>query len=155
MRFCREREDAGFLSHLAARASHYGREQRFAQKPFWKQRMTQESQASARQTTGGPSRVLCGGDRITAGSAVQLVERPVIEGEFVEVRRAVTSSRAQRGVRYCGDLCVPDLMPLVSDRPTFDTLLSRYQRLHRDISAASFSRGIASLLEMQVLQRAG
>jgi hypothetical protein len=94
-------------------------------------------------------------DRITAGLAVQLLERPVIEGEFVEVRPTVVSTQTARGVRYCGDVCVPDLMKLLADRPTFDTLRSRYQALHRGISEVSFSRGIAGLIEMRVLQKAG
>ncbi len=155
MEFCRERELAGFHSHLAARANYYRREQRFAQQPFWKQRAALAPPSNADQTAGRRPAALCNEDRITGGSAIQLLERPVIEGEFVELRPAVVSTSANRGVRYCGDVCVPDLMSLLSDRPTFETLLARYQRLHRDVSSASFSRGIASLLEMRVLQKAG
>lgn len=155
MEFCRERELAGFLSHLTARANYYRREHRFADKPFWKERATLAPPSNADQTAGRRPAALRSQDRITAGSAVQLLERPVIEGEFVEVRPTVVSTQAARGVRYCGDVCVPDLMKLLSDRPTFDTLLSRYQSLHRGISGASFSHGIASLIEMRVLQKAG
>jgi flavin-dependent dehydrogenase len=153
--FCRERELAGFLSHLSARGSYYEREQRFNDKPFWKRRAALEKLQNVEKTKGRRSIALRNQDRITAGSAVQVLERPVIEGEFVEVRPTVISPQASRGVRFCGDVCVPDLMELLSDHPTFETLLSRYHRLHRDISGASFSRGIASLLELRVLQKAG
>jgi flavin-dependent dehydrogenase len=153
--FCREREFAGFLSHLSARGNYYGREQRFSDKPFWKRRTALEKPQNAKETRGRRSVALRNQDRITAGSAIQVLERPVIEGEFVEVRPTIVSSQASRGVRYCGDVCVPDLMELLADQPTFETLLSRYHRLHRDISVASLSRGIASLFEMQVLQKAG
>ena len=155
MDFCRERELAGFLSHLSARSNYYGREQRFTDKPFWKRRSASEKPQNVAETRVHRSTALRNQDRIAAGSAIQVLERPVIEGEFVEVRPTVISPQSSRGVRYCGDVCVPDLMELLSDRPTFETLQSRYHRLHRDISGASFSRGIASLLEMRVLQKAG
>jgi flavin-dependent dehydrogenase len=155
MEFCRERERAGFLSHLAARSNYYRREQRFAERPFWKQRAAPEMSPGADPAAGRRQAALRSQDRITTGPAVQLHERPVIEGEFVELRPAVVSPQAGRGVRYCGDVCVPDLMGLLSDQPALEVLLSRYQRLHPGISVASFSRGIASLQEMRLLQRAG
>jgi len=155
MEFCREREHAGFLSHLAARSNYYRREQRFAEQPFWKQRAALETPPSADPAAGRRQAALRNQDRITMGPAVQLQERPVIEGEFVELRPAVVSPQASRGVRYCGDVCVPDLMRLLSDRPALEVLRSRYQRLHPRISAVCFSRGIASLQEMRLLQRTG
>jgi flavin-dependent dehydrogenase len=153
--FCREREQAGFLGHLAALGEYYRREQRFADKPFWRQRAASEKWPATVGTKGRRPIALRERDRIAPGSAVSVLPRPVIEGEFIEVRPTVISPQAGRGVRYCGDLCVPDVMELLSDQPSFNTLLSRYQRLHHGISAASFSKGIASLLEMRVLQRAG
>lgn len=153
--FCQERERAGFFSHVAARSNYYRREQRFAEQPFWKQRAALETSLSRSPAAGRRQAALRNQDRITTGPAVQLEERPVIEGEFVELRPAVVSPQAGRGVRYCGDLYVPDLMELLSDRPALEVLLSRYQRLHPGISVASFSRGIASLQEMRLLQRAG
>ncbi|MGA7849637.1 MAG: NAD(P)/FAD-dependent oxidoreductase [Terriglobales bacterium] len=156
MEFCHEREHAGFLSHLAARSNYYGREQRFAEQPFWKQRAAPETPPPSRDPAAGRRQAsLRNQDRITMGPDVQLQQRPVIEGAFVELRPAVVSPQAGRGVRYCGDLCVPDLMGLLSDRPALEVLLSRYQSLHPTISAASFSRGIAGLQEMRLLQRAG
>jgi flavin-dependent dehydrogenase len=155
MEFCRARERAGFLSHLAARASYYRREQRFEGEPFWKQRSDWAIGSNSDPKAAHRPLVLRTRDRIAAGSSVRLVDKPVIEGEFVELRPAVTSCCAERGVRYSGDVRVPDLMDLVSDHPTFDRLLIRYQSLDRGISAASFSRAIAGLFEMRVLERAG
>jgi flavin-dependent dehydrogenase len=155
MDFCRERERAGFLGHLAALGEYYRREQRFADEPFWKQRASLIKPAVAGETRGQRPIALGLQDRIAPGTATETQQRPVIEGEFVEVRPTVVSPQAGRGVRYCGDLCVPDVMNLLADQPTFQTLFSRYQRLHGGVSAAAFSKGIASLLEMRVLQRAG
>lgn len=155
MEFCHQREHAGFLSHLAARSNYYRREQRFAEQPFWKQRAALETPPHAAPAAGRRQAALRKQDRITTGPAVQLQQRPVIEGEFVELRPAVVSPQAGRGLRYCGDVCVPDLMGLLSDRPALEVLLTRYQRLHPGISATSFSRGIAGLQEMRLLQRAG
>jgi len=155
MEFCREREHAGFLGHLAALGNYYRREQRFVEEPFWKLRAALGERANGDGAADRGPVAVHDRDRITAGPAVQLLPRPVIEGEFVEVRPTVVSPQASRGVRYCGDVCVPDLMELLSDQPTFRTLLSRYQHRHRGIPAASLVRGIASLLEMRVLQKAG
>jgi flavin-dependent dehydrogenase len=153
--FCDERERIGFLSHLAARASYYRREQRFKGKPFWKQRTASAIASDSIQVVSRPPIELRSQDHVAAGSTVRLLDRPVIEGEFVEVKPTVVSSHAERGVRYCGDIRVPDLMNLMSDNPTFETLFLRYQNLHRDISAASFSQGIAGLFQLQLVQRAG
>lgn len=152
MEFCRERERAGFLRHLAARTNYYRREQRFADMPFWRQRTALETSPESETRH---FRALRHNDHVTTGPAVELRERPVIEGEFVELRPVVIAPEAQRGLRYCGDLCVPDLIDLISDQPTFNLLFSRYQHLHGGISSASFSAGIASLVEMGVLQKAG
>ncbi len=155
MEFCRERERAGFLSHLAARTKYYGREQRFADKPFWRQRTALQMPPKPEKRNGHAHRALRHHDQVMTGPAVELQQRPVIDGEFVEIRSVVVAPQARRGLRYCGDICVPDLIDLASDRPTFRVLFSRYQCLHVGISGASFSKGIASLLELGVLERAG
>lgn len=154
MEFCRERERAGFLSHLAARTRYYCREQRFTEEPFWKQRIAQLPRESERPREQS-LRSLSHDDHVTTGPAIELQQRPVIEGEFVEIRPVVVAPEARRGLRYCGDLCVPDLLDLASDRPTYRVLFSRYQCLHRGVSDTSFSKGIAGLVQMGVLQRAG
>jgi len=155
MKFLREREEAGFRSHLAARTSYYRRESRFATMPFWTQRAASETSPELEKRSDSGSKALRRRDRVTAGPAVEMQPRPVIEGEFVELRPVVIAPLARRGLRYCGDICVPDLIGLLSDQPTVDLLFSRYQLLHGDISGATFSTGIASLLEMGVLQKAG
>jgi hypothetical protein len=155
MEFCRERERAGFLGHLAARTNYYRREQRFAAMPFWRERAALDLSGESEKRGGHGIRALRDHDRVTTGCAFELQPRPVIEGEFVEIRTVVVGPEARRGLRYCGDICVPDLIDLVSDRPTFGVLFSRYQCLHRGISNASFASGIASLVEMGVLERAG
>jgi hypothetical protein len=48
---------------------------------------------------------------------------------------------------------VPDLIGLISDQPTVRTLLARYRRLHPQIPTAAFTRGIASLQRMRILQK--
>ena len=149
--FCRERELAGFSSHLSARANYYAREQRFAEEPFWRERSGLEMpRETAKIREWSPA---ASDDRITVASEVRLVERPVIDGEFVQSRPVVIAGENARGVRYCGDLCVPDLIGMTSDRPTLRTLTSRYRRLHPEIPTQAFSRGIASLQRMRILQK--
>ena len=92
-------------------------------------------------------------DRITVACEVKIVERPVIDGEFVQSRPVVIAREKARGVRYCGDLCVPDLIALASDQPKLRTLFSRYRRLYPKIPTLAFSRGIESLQRMRILQK--
>jgi flavin-dependent dehydrogenase len=152
--FCRERERAGFQSHLSALSAYYSRERRFLKKPFWKQR----GNVGPRIFSGKDHRrpvLHLGREKLTLGNQARMIECPVIDGEYVEIRPAVTAPLAERGIRYCGEVCVPDIVELLGERAaTLSTLLSRYRRLHRGISAAAFTRGIASLLQMEVLQRA-
>jgi len=152
MDFCRERELAGFLSHLAARCGYYQRERRFSKEPFWEQRAGRDETTSAGKAKGPLQISRHEQNRIAANSEARIEVRPVIEGEFVEIRPVVLAPHVDRGVRYCADVCAPDLIQLVSDRPAFPALLSRYRRLHGDISDESFSRGIAGLMELRLLQ---
>jgi flavin-dependent dehydrogenase len=152
--FCWVRERAGFQSHLSALSAYYSRERRFLQKPFWKQRGNIGPELLPKKDHRRPALHL-GREKLTLGNQTRMIECPVIDGEYVEIRPAVTAPLAERGIRYCGEVCVPDVVELLGERSaTLSTLLSRYRRLHRGISAAAFTRGIASLLQMEVLQRA-
>jgi len=154
MDFCRERQLAGFLSHVATRRNYYRRERRFSKEPFWQQRAGAGETTSADKIKGRMQISPLEQSRIEANSELRIEDRPVIESEFVEVRPVVLAPQLDRGVRYCGDVCAPDLIQLVSDRPAFPALLSRYRRLHGDISDESFSRAIAGLMELRLLQAA-
>jgi flavin-dependent dehydrogenase len=149
--FWRERELAGFSSHLSARANYYGREHRFASEPFWSERSQPKVEAATTKIQNGAA--AASHDRVTVASEVKVVERPVIDGEFVQTRAVVIARKDSRGVRYCGDVCVPVLIGLTSDQPTVKTLLSRYRRLYPEIPTVAFTRGIASLQRMRILQK--
>jgi flavin-dependent dehydrogenase len=154
LEFCRERERTGFQSHLSALGGYYSRERRYAQKPFWKQRATARTTTPAGVDQAAPVLQLAR-EKLTLGDQARVIECPVIDGEYVEVRSAVSAPRAERGIRFCGEVCVPDVVELLAGQgATISDLLCRYRRLHRGISAAAFTRGIASLLQLNVLQRA-
>jgi flavin-dependent dehydrogenase len=148
-----ERERAGFLTHLNALRNYYQRERRWKRQPFWKARAgSPEALTSVRKrkASNGPAD-LATDDRLIPVTGAQIVQRPVVEGEFIEMRPVVVAPDAQRGLRYCGRLCVPDLLELLDSRPTVDELLARYQNSHAEISSVSLRSGLAQLLELGII----
>jgi flavin-dependent dehydrogenase len=152
--FCRERERTGFQAHLSALGGYYSRERRYGQEAFWKQRGKARPVAPAGSDQTGPVLHLTR-EKLTLADHARMIECPVIEGDYIQVRPAVTAPRVERGIRFCGEVCVPDVVGLLAgEASTIADLLSRYRRLHRGISTADFTRGIAGLLQLKVLQRA-
>ncbi len=151
-----QRERAGFFSHLTALRSYYQREQRWQDQPFWKARSVSATpHRSARQKTAIKRYAEPGlEDRFVLAPDAQIVPRPVVEGEFVEVKPVVVSPSVERGLRYCGNVCVPDLLELLDPRTTLAELLTRYQNSHARTSPVSLRSGLAQLLRLGILQRA-
>lgn len=137
IQFYEERERAVFAAHLRALYHHYARETRWSDRAFWKARVV----PSAWPFKGGPPphwnrsvhekkeierAPLQPHDRIRLGRGTCVVERPVLEGEFIEIREVVTFPGNERGVRYCGTVCVPELLDLLGDSPTVLDVVRRY-----------------------------
>ena len=147
--FYRERERAGFLAHLDSLRQYYAREQRWKRRPFWKRRMlashVQSATVASNQTAPAPQ------DRLIVGSGTSITGRPVIEGEFVELRPVVVPPNMNRGLRFCGSICVPDVLALLDSRPTVEEVLDRYRGSHSDVSRIALQRGIAHLVRLGVI----
>ncbi|MBZ5540057.1 MAG: NAD(P)/FAD-dependent oxidoreductase [Acidobacteriia bacterium] len=154
MQFYREKESAGFHSHLDALAGYYRREQRWSGRPFWKRRHAcppgagpaPEMESSLRRPQ------LQAADRIMRAPAAKVLVRPVIQGEFIAEKLVVVSPRAPRGLRYCGPVCVPELVELLDTRPTVAALVQQYRQLHAGVSSAALRDGLTQLLALGVIE---
>src|SRR5947209_4892677 len=106
-----ERERAGLLSHLDALHRYYAREPRWEQMPFWKRRaMNRHAHAESDPVAIKRQARLAPTDRLFMTPGTTITSRPVIEGEFVELRSVVLPPGTKRGLRYCGRVCVPDVL---------------------------------------------
>lgn len=121
-RFYQEREQGVFATHLQALHRQYAQETRWAEQAFWKARAgPSEGSAAGKSPSdfrGGEPAPLHPYDRIRPGRGIRVVHRPVLEGEFIEVREVVVVPGNVRGVRYWGTICVPELLDLLGDSPT-------------------------------------
>lgn len=146
-----ERERNGFATHLAALSTYYQREQRWAQRPFWKVRAAalETLRPSIRRRTDGQA-TLAAGDRLVPSLDATVKPHPVIEGEFVTLRPVAFAPGATRGLRYCDGLCVPDLLSLLDGARLAD-IVPRYLSRHGEVSAASVWSGMVRLLEMGIV----
>ena len=156
--FYQSREQSLFTAHLASLSRYYRREERWAKKPFWKKRAASppapfdESGVAHPTPANAKKRVqLHPHSRILLSPTARLVERPVIEGEFVEVRPVVACSQDERGLRYCGDVCVPDLLGLLEGGPTLEALFARYAARYASVSPAALRDGVTRLLDLGIV----
>lgn len=130
-----QRELSLFENHLATLSRYYQREQRWQAQPFWSQRQAPSPvlcASSAAKSSPRPFIVrVHSRDQIAPAPGTRIVRRPVVEGGFVKLRPVVTSPTNKRGIRYCGVVCLPDLLAMLADAPTLAQLTTRYRRKHR------------------------
>ncbi len=161
MEFYRCREQTIFAAHMASLSRYYRREQRWPEKPFWKNRAIapclpfdsgQLSSSALGEEEKKTWRVpLHPQSRLVRSPVAHIVERPVIEGEFVDMKPVVVFPQDERGLRYCGEICVPDLLLLLDETATLETLLAGYAQTHAPVTRAALRAGIARLLELGVV----
>lgn len=155
--FYNSRERAHFVGHLAALAYLYGRERRWVDQPFW-QRHGSESNLPAADGAGypralvNPEKIELGAQqRIRVNSTARIALRPVLEGDLIEIREVVVAPQETRGVRYCEKVCIPSLVRLLPDAPTFEELASRYRNLDSGISPLHLQKVTTHLLARGLL----
>jgi flavin-dependent dehydrogenase len=130
-----QRELSLFKNHLATLSRYYRREQRWQAQPFWRQWQATSPSLSlspvAKSSSSSSVLRVRTRDRITPSSGARIVRRPVVEDGFVKLQPVVTSPTNKRGIRYCGAVCLPDLLVMLADAPTLAQLTTRYRRKHR------------------------
>jgi flavin-dependent dehydrogenase len=112
----------------------YRQEGRFPQSVFWKKRGV-----AGRPEPGGekPRPAFSSECRLRAAPGVRLVEAPVLENDFIERREVLVAPEEPRGVRYLGEVCLPEVFKLaVSGRTAAETASA---------SAAGEARTLAAL----------
>ena len=58
----------------------------------------------------------------------RLLLRPVLEDDRIELRQVAVTAEEPRGMRYCGQVCVPTLLSLMEDGPNVLMLHDRYEK---------------------------
>jgi len=105
-RFYDERERNIFDITRARLARLYAQETRFSDRPFWTQRAVSHEQPPKSEPSRAP---LTPETPLSAGEAVEIVEAPVIENDYIERREVIVAPGMERPVRYLGDVSLPDL----------------------------------------------
>jgi len=148
-----QRELSLFESHLATLATYYQRESRWKTLPFWRGQQVASifhSTPSIVRARSRSSRLrLRPSDRITRSAGTRIIRRPVVEGGFVILRPVVTSTVKKRGIRYRGEICLPELLAMLTDAPTLAQLTIRYRKKHR-ASASAIRMAIRFLLSLSM-----
>jgi flavin-dependent dehydrogenase len=144
-----QRELSLFENHLATLSRYYTREKRWQEQSFWRQRQGTSLSASSTAKSRGHAPVLRvrNGDRIAPSSGTRVVRKPVVEDGLVKLRPVVTSHTNKRGIRYCGTVCLPDLLAMLTDAPTLAQLTTRYQHVHQ-ASPSAIRASIRLLLSL-------
>ena len=156
--FYQEREETAYRLHIDSLAKLYSRETRWIDQPFWKRRKTVCSQpdsetrhAHARapeQTTGLN---LDDRTRFRVSADTRLILRPVLEDDRIELQEVALTAKEPRGIRYCGQVCVPTLLSLVEDEPNFLMLHDRYEKQVGTVSITRLRGVAARLLDAGIL----
>lgn len=153
-----ERELSLFENHLATLSRYYRREQRWQAQPFWRQRQaaspTLSASSAAKRSFRSSVLRLRNRDCIAASSGTRVVRRPVVEAGLVKLRPVVISPTNKRGIRYCGAVCLPDLLAMFAGAPTLGQLTTRYRRNHR-VAPSAIRAAIRLLLSLGMAKVAG
>lgn len=145
-----QRELSLFENHVETLSRYYQREQRWPDRPFWQKRSADvpwATSSAVKSKISSPQMQVRSRDRIAHSRAAEIVRRPVVEGSFVKLQPVVTSPTEQRGIRYYGEVCLPDLLALLGDAPTVAHLLTRYRQKH-PISPPAIREAIRHLLSL-------
>lgn len=143
-----QRELSLFENHLGTLSAYYQRENRWEKEPFWRAHQSPliGCAPSTARARFGPSRLhLSTGDRITRAPGTRISCKPVVEDGFILLRPVVSSPANKRGIRYCGEVCLPELLAMLADAPTLGQLTLRYQRKH-GVSESAIRRALRLLL---------
>jgi hypothetical protein len=146
--FLTNRHDEALQQHLSACAAFYQRQDIF-QTPFWKER----ANAVALPTTRRSPRPVTARELLAASLSLSPRVRwqtvPVVAGNFIEPRPALSHSRLARPVAYLGNRAVGDL---VADLPPgFSAAWLLGQWIEKGMPPQAASRALVFLIRNGVL----
>jgi flavin-dependent dehydrogenase len=156
--FYQEREETTYRLHIDSLARLYHRETRWIDQPFWKRRTSvwRQPDSETSHADDGISPVTtslnlddCTRFRVSANT--RLLLRPVLEDDRIELQEVAVTAKEPRGIRYCGQVCVPTLLSLVEDGPNFLMIHERYEKQVGSVSINRLRAVAARLLNAGIL----
>ena len=136
--FYQEGQQRIYQLHYGQIAQYYREEGRWPDQVFWQRRsrsrvvQQMEDQAVDQLDTEPLPPIDFGASqsrqisRLHVGPGVSMEKRAVIEGQYVELREVVVTPENTRGFRFLGEVCVPLLLTLVTQRGEVSEVISAY-----------------------------
>ena len=156
--FYQEREETAYRLHIDSLARLYSRETRWIDQSFWKRRASvlRQPDSETSHANDGTPRPTTGlnlddRSRFRVSAGTRLLLRPVLEDDRIELQEVAVTAKEPRGIRYCGQVCVPTLLSLVEDGPNFLMLHDRYERQVGTVSITRLRSVAARLLDAGIL----
>ena len=91
------------------------------------------------------------GTRFRVSHNTRLLLRPVLEDDRIELQQVAVTAKEPRGVRYCGQVCVPTLLSLMEDGPYVLTLHGRYEKRAGTVAISRLREVAARLVDVGIL----
>jgi hypothetical protein len=153
--FYQDREETTYRLHVDSLAKLYSRETRWIDQPFWKRRAS-HADSAARETGDSSQRQaasssLNDGTRFRVSRNTRLLLRPVLEDDRIELQEVAVTAKESRGMRYCGQVCVPTLLSLMEDGPNVLMLHDRYEKQAGTVAISRLREVAARLVDVGIL----
>jgi flavin-dependent dehydrogenase len=153
--FYQDREETTYRLHVDSLARLYSRETRWIDQPFWTRRSThagspasQTGDLSQKQSTQSS---LSDGARFRVSGNTRLLLRPVLQDDRIELQQVAVTAAESRGIRYCGQVCVPTLLSLMEDGPNVLMLHDRYEKQVGTVAIGRLREVAAHLVDVGIL----
>jgi flavin-dependent dehydrogenase len=153
--FYQDREETTYRSHVDSLARLYSRETRWIDQPFWTRRSphavsaaSQTGDLSQKQATRSS---LSDGARFRVSRNTRLLLRPVLQNDRIELQQVAVTAAESRGIRYCGQVCVPILLSLMEDGPNVLMLHDRYEKQVGTVAIGRLREVAAHLVDVGIL----
>jgi flavin-dependent dehydrogenase len=153
--FYQDREETTYRLHVDSLARLYSRETRWIDQPFWRRRASHAGSAPGETTDSWPPQAttssLNDGTRFQVSCNTRLLLRPVLQDDRIELQQVAVSAKEPRGMRYCGQVCVPTLLSLMEDGPNVLTLHDRYEKQAGTVAISRLREVAARLVDVGIL----
>ena len=153
--FYQDREETTYRLHVDSLARLYSREGRWNDQPFWKRRLSPEGSAARETALSTPPHAtrpsLNDDTRFGVSRDTRLLLRPVLEDDRIELQEVAVTAREPRGMRYCGQVCVPTLLSLMQDGPNVLMLHDRYEKRAGTVALTRLREVTARLVDVGIL----
>lgn len=153
--FYQDREETTYRFHLDSLDRLYNRETRWIDQPFWRRRASRaDSAPSEAADSMRPQATPSGlndGTRFRVSHNTRLLLRPVLEDDRIELQQVAVTAKEPRGVRYCGQVCVPTLLSLMEDGPNVLTLHGRYEKQAGTVAISRLREVAVHLVDVGIL----